>query len=187
MIDLLRDGIERALAAEGTAAALARHAGGDAAELTGLAGAIEPFLRHLPDAVAFAIRASKDEHVGRAVAFANGQVLHYLVDDEDLLPERELGVLGLLDDAFLAHHHAAQLLTWAPGLHAVAGSYEVPAPSTFAVVRDLLPDGVADALERTSRNVLHVAISLVGGRVAEGAPAIPAVPRLRVDLARRAL
>jgi hypothetical protein len=187
MIDFVRDGIERALASESIAAALAREGGGDRDAMAGLAAELEPFLRQLVDAMAFAIRASKDDGVGRAVAFANGQILHYLLDDDDLLPESELGVLGLLDDAFLVHHYAVQLLAWSPDLAAHAGTYRVPGASAFAIARALLPDGVADALERTSRNVLHVAISLIGGRAAAPQPVARTQSlRLRIDEARRA-
>ena len=186
MIDFLRDGIDRALATESLAAALARHGGDASDQNAGLATELEPFLRQLVDATAFAIRASKDDSLGRAVAFANGQILHYLVDDDDLLPEREFGVLGLLDDAFLVHHYAAQLLAWSPDLVGHAGGYRVPNASTFALARALLPDGVGDALERTSRNVLHVAISLIGARgAAQSLIRDVASVRLRIDEACR--
>lgn len=185
MIEFIRTGIERALAGEKLASALARHAGASNAEGTkALARAIEPFVRSLVDAVAFLTRASKDEHAGRAISFANGQILHYLLDDQDLLPEVELGVIGLLDDALLVHHYAAQLVTWYPWLRELVAPYQVQAVDTFVLVRDLLPDGVADALERTSRSVLTTAATLIGtrSRPAE-TPATGASTVLRVDRA----
>jgi hypothetical protein len=179
MIDFIRTGVERALAGDNLATALARHVGaGDPNAARALARAIEPFVRSLVDAVAFAIRASKDEQAGRAITFANGQILHYLLDDEDLVPEAELGVVGLLDDALLVHHYAAQLVTWYPWLGELVAPYAVPSVDSFALVRDLLPDGVTDALERTSRSVLTTAATLIGTHSPPGAARAAATPTI---------
>jgi hypothetical protein len=108
------------------------------------------------------VRASRDERAGKAVVFANGPIRHYLVDEQDLPPDSELGPLGLLDDAFLLHRHAANLLSTYPWLADVLVPYRVPLPDAFEFVRKVLPESVGDALERTSRTVLLMATALIG-------------------------
>src|SRR5262249_9123061 len=70
-----------------------------AEDINELAALLVPFLRSIPQALSVAIRMSKNREYGRAVAFATGQVLTYLLDDNDLLPEEDFGIVGLLDDA----------------------------------------------------------------------------------------
>jgi uncharacterized membrane protein YkvA (DUF1232 family) len=85
-----------------------------------LAEVLVPFIRSVPDALAWAIEMSKDRRCGRAVAFGTGSVLHYVFDEEDLLPEATFGAVGLIDDAFLVHafvrhatkHSHSPLLMW---------------------------------------------------------------------------
>lgn len=163
MIQFMEAGLTAALRERGVAGELARHFHeADSARLETLAATVAPFLVHIVDALRFVLRAAHDSRAGRAIAFANGQVLGYLLDDRDLLSEREHGVLGLLDDAYLVHHHAAELMAQYPWLEAHAMGYEVPAAAVFNVVARLLPEGIAPALERASRVVVGVATALIG-------------------------
>ena len=164
MLDFIRKGMSDAVASD-LGASLAHRAGdADPRRVEALASALRPFLRVVPEALAFVIRAGKDPRVGRAIELASGQVVLYLLDEEDALPEAELGLLGMLDDALLVHSYAAQLLTFYPWLSEVAGGYELPPPATFELVRCLLPAGAAEAIERTSRTILTVSVALVGTR-----------------------
>jgi len=124
-----------------------------------LAGILRPFITSIPDALEWAVRASKDPRCGRAVAFGVGAVLHYLVDDDDLLPEDRFGALGLLDDALLVHRFTCALQEmWS--LDVAAGALEPPDSRTVAVVETLLPDGIADALRRTADSLVRTAAAL---------------------------
>src|SRR5438045_8477308 len=121
MLNSIRTEIARTLEGDQLIDALSRHLpGAERHRLRPLAAVIEPFLLGMPDALAFLIRAGRDEKVGRAVQLASGQVAQYVLDDRDLLPEAEYGVLGLLDDALLVHHQASQVLAWYPWTDAVA-------------------------------------------------------------------
>jgi hypothetical protein len=104
-----------------------------------------------------------------------GQVLVYLVDEEDLFRDAELGALGLLDDAYLIHACLAALPAAFPELNAPAG-YAPPNGSALAAVRSLLPAGVPEALDRTCENLVRVAAALYSGD-GQGSPA-PEPPRL---------
>ena len=57
----------------------------------------------LPVAIDALTAMTKEPQVGRSVSFAAGQVLLYLIDEDDLFAERELGAIGLLDDTYLVH------------------------------------------------------------------------------------
>ena len=124
-----------------------------------LAEVLAPFIRTMPDAIAWAIQLSKDKRCGRAVAFGTGSVLLYLCDEEDLLPESTFGAVGLIDDAFLVHvfvSHVREAFPFvAPGV-----GYEPPEPSTIDLAAALLPPGVAAALLRTCNSLMHVAAAL---------------------------
>jgi len=124
-----------------------------------LALVLEPFVASVPDAITWAVRASKDPRWGRAVAFGTGSVVHYLLDEDDLFPESEFGVVGLVDDAFLVHAYVDALRGAFPA--AAAGTpYEPPAPQVLDVVSSLLPEGVADALRRTAGSLVQLAAAL---------------------------
>ncbi|MGH9841195.1 MAG: hypothetical protein ACREEM_20775 [Blastocatellia bacterium] len=152
-----------------------------------LAALLEPFLRSIPQALSVAIQMTKSRGSSRAVAFATGQALDYLFDEDDLLPERDFGILGLLDDAYLAHIYAGMLSRMYPQVDTSGTGYQPPDERTLNVVRSLLPAGIASALERTVDNLLLVAHSLFGsGGGAEGHPSQPA-PVLQVSEAIRAM
>src|SRR5436190_23145664 len=68
-----------------------------------LAEVLEQYLNGVPSALDALMAMAKDPACGRSVAFATGQVLVYLVDEDDLFRDAELGALGLLDDAYLIH------------------------------------------------------------------------------------
>jgi len=192
MIDFIDAGLAAALRERDVAAELARHfPDRDKVLVRAVADAIAPFLIGLVEALRFLMRAAHDSRAGRAVAFANGQILGYLLDDRDLLSEQKLGVLGLLDDAYLVHHHVAELIAQYPWLDTYGMDYAVPAPAAFETVSRLLPEGVAAALERTSRSVVGIAAGLIGtqpGTVVASELAgpidpqrVPPPPRLRLD------
>ena len=121
-----------------------------------VAEVLVPFIRSMPDALAWAIEVSKDRRCGRAVAFGTGSVLHYVFDEEDLLPEATFGALGLIDDAFLVHAFVRHIHEAFP-FAAPDVAYEPPALSAIQLVGALLPDGVAAALLRTCKGVIQVA------------------------------
>lgn len=166
MIDFILTGINAALSAGDLAEDIGRHIPeGSSGRVRELAGRMRWFITGMVDAISFASRAAHDPRAGRAIAFANGQVFGYLFDENDLLPENEFGLLGLVDDAYLAHRHAAELLALFPWLAEQTGTYQVPASEQVELVRALLPAGAADALDRTSRTVVSVALALIGTAV----------------------
>lgn len=124
-----------------------------------MASTLEAFLATMPDAVEWALGASKDPRWGRAVSFGTGSVLQYLFDEDDLFPESRFGVLGLIDDAFLVH-------AFVGALHATLGlpldgdAYRAPDREVIAVVATLLPQGVADALRRTADGLVTIATAI---------------------------
>jgi hypothetical protein len=129
---------------------------------------------------------TKERPYGRSVAFVAGQVLVYLVDEDDLFGEAEFGALGLVDDAYLIHGCVEALRFAFPDLHVPEG-YERPNGRSLAAVRSLLPAGVADALDRTCENLVRVAAALYsGGGQGSSAPEPPR-PTLRVGDALAAL
>lgn len=145
-----------------------------------LAELVERYLRGVPSAIDALTFMAKEPRFGRGVAFAAGQVLLYLVDEDDLFRDEELGALGLLDDAYLIHACLAGLTTTFPGLGVPAG-YEPPDGRTLAVVRTLLPAGVPEALDRTCENLVRVAATLfAAGGGDDGSAPPPSRPALRV-------
>jgi hypothetical protein len=147
--------------------------------LTALAGALEPFLRGIPSALAVATLLAKDPACGRAVAFATGEILHYCLDEEDLLPERDFGILGLLDDAYLVHVFATSLHYTYPHVDIAFAGYQPPNDHVFRVVRTLLPAGVAEALDRTCDNLLRIASALFAGGAGSAVATPEFAPTLR--------
>jgi uncharacterized membrane protein YkvA (DUF1232 family) len=149
------------------------------ADLTDLAELLEHYLNGVPSALDALTAMTKEQQVGRSVAFAAGQVLVYLVDEDDLFPDEELGALGLLDDAYLIHGCVAALRLTFPGLSVPSG-YVAPDERSLAAVRTLLPPGIPEALDRTCENLVRVAAALYsGGRQRSSTPPSPR-PTLRV-------
>lgn len=151
--------------------------GGDVSELAEL---LERYMAGVPGAIDALTAMAKDQRFGRGVAFAAGQVLLYLVDEDDLFRDQELGPLGLLDDAYLIYACVAALGTAFPGLDAPA-SYTPPDERALTAVRTLLPAGVPEALDRTCENLVRVAgtlFSFGGGH--DGSAPQPPRPPLRV-------
>jgi hypothetical protein len=155
-------------------------------EVRELAELLESYLRGIPSALDTLTAMAKERPYGRSVAFAAGQVLVYLVDDDDLFREAEFGALGLLDDAYLIYACLEALRFAFPDL-TVPAAYAPPDGRAPAAVRSLLPAGVADALDRTCENLVQVAAGLYSGG-GEGSSA-PERPRssLRVGDALAAL
>jgi hypothetical protein len=156
--------LSNALAEEASAtkleAWLAREApdvpSGDVRELAEL---LESYLKGVPTALDALTAMAKERPYGRSVAFAAGQVLVYLVDEDDLFREAEFGALGLLDDAYLIYGCLEALRFAFPDLN-VTAAYAPPDGRSLAAVRSLLPAGVADALDRTCENLVQVAAAL---------------------------
>jgi hypothetical protein len=159
---------------------LAREApDGSRAGIHELAELLQDYLNGVPSALDALIAMTKERSLGRSVAFAAGQVLLYLVDEEDLFSERELGALGLLDDAYLIHACLTALRSTFPDLSMPPG-YAPPDGRALAVVRTLLPAGVPEALDRSCENLVRVAATLYsGGGQGEPGPESPR-PTLRV-------
>jgi uncharacterized membrane protein YkvA (DUF1232 family) len=137
-------------------------------ELQELAPVLTDYLNTLPAAVAALSALAKDRQLGRGAAFAAGSVLLYVVDEDDLLPESEFGALGLLDDAYLTHRCVAALTAAFPQLGSSDG-YVAPVAHATATVRALLPDGVADALDRTGENLARAGALFFAGSGADAA------------------
>jgi hypothetical protein len=176
--------LSKALAEEVSATRLEAVLAGEApdvprADITELAELLERYLSGVPSALDALTTMAKEQPFGRSVAFAAGQVLVYLVDEDDLFRDEELGALGLLDDAYLIHACIAALRSAFPELSVPAG-YTPPDERSLAAVRALLPAGVAEALDRTSQSLVRVAAALYsGGGQDSSAPPSPR-PTLRV-------
>jgi hypothetical protein len=100
------------------------------------------------------------------------QVILYLVDENDLFPEDEVGALGLVDDVYLVYACLAAMRSVFPALSLPSG-YSAPDARLVTTVRSLLPPGVADALDRTRENLVRVAATLYspGTQTTPGPPA----------------
>jgi hypothetical protein len=145
-----------------------------------LAEVLERYLNGVPSALDALTTMAKEPRVGRSVAFAAGQVLVYLVDEDDLFRDAELGAVGLLDDAYLIHSCIGALRSAFPDLTVPAG-YAPPDERSLAAVRALLPAGVAEALDRTAESLVQVAGALYsGGGQGSSAEGLPQ-PALRVE------
>jgi len=181
MMKLLQLTLEKQIASENLVLALAERAPEVGPDHIGeLALLLEPFLRSMPQALSVAIQMTKDRGCGRAVAFATGQVLDYVFDEDDLLPEQNFGTLGLLDDAYMVHTYVGMLSRMYPQVDTSSVGYHPPDQRTLHVVRSLLPLGIANALDRTCDNLVHVASALFGsGGGEEGSyPRVPPVLRV---------
>jgi hypothetical protein len=180
MIGLLRLGFDEGIAANEIADALRRYAGDVASEdVDQLAGVLEGYLRSVPEALATALGMSKDPHCGRAVAFATGTILTYVFDEEDLLPEAFYGTVGMLDDAYLVHGFVDSLRRMYP-FAVPPTAYEAPDARTSEVVAAVLPEGVAESLQRTCESTIQVAQALFPSGQGAGTADVPFEPKLRV-------
>lgn len=170
--------LSKALAEEASATKLQATLASEAPEIAGpdtreLAELLERYLNGVPSAIEALTAMSKEQPFGRSVAFVAGQALVYLVDDDDLFRDADLGALGLLDDAYLIHACVAALRSALPQLNVPEG-YAPPDDRSLAAVRALLPAGVADALDRTCENLVQVAAALYsGGGQGSSAPRPP--------------
>jgi uncharacterized membrane protein YkvA (DUF1232 family) len=182
VIALLRAGTEARVTAPAVEEALHDHAPeATDTEVEQLAAVVGPYLAAVPDALERVFATARDPRCTRAVTFAAGTVLAYLFDEEDLLPEARLGLLGLLDDAYLVHAFADELTRTYP--YAAPTGQAGPGPVAGQVVAGLLPEGVADALLRTCRSTLQVAQALFPAGPAGGVPDDLPQPGLRVGVA----
>ena len=173
--DLLARELSRQADTERLGAALDA-AATDGGDVRPLAELVHGYLESLPAAIDVLVAMSKEPGHGRGVAFATGQVLLYLFDEDDLLDDRELGALGLLDDAYLIYECVAALRA------SVGGAHAGPDERAHAAVRALLPAGVPEALDRTCEDLVRVAMTLYGGTVdGPAAPQDAQRPALRVD------
>jgi hypothetical protein len=162
MMKLVQLGVEEEISSQSLAPLLAKYAPEAAPYCVAeLAALLELFLRSVPPALSVAIQMTKNPICGRAVAFATGQVLNYVFDEDDLLPEQESGIIGLLDDAYLAHIYVGALSRMYSQVDTSEAGFQPPDERTLNVVRSLLPAGVASALERTVDNLLLVSNSLL--------------------------
>lgn len=186
MMKLLRLSLEEEISSQSLAPLLAKYAPDAPADgVTELAALLETFLRSIPQSLSVAIQMTKSRGCGRAVAFATGQALNYVFDEDDLLPEQDFGIIGFLDDAYLAHIYAGMLSRMYPQVNTSGMGYQPPDERTLNIVRSLLPAGVAEALERTVDNLLLVANSLFGGGAGPEEYPSEAAPILQVNEAIR--
>jgi hypothetical protein len=184
MIELLRIGFDGRVSTDAIAESLRRHAG-DAPpdDLEQLAAVLEPYLRSVPDALAAALAMSKNRQCGRAVAFATGTILAYIFDEEDLLPEATFGIVGMLDDAYLAHAFAGSLRRMYPFAAPSSAAYTAPDVRTSDVAASLLPEGVAESLLRTCESTIQVAQALFPAGPGAGSDGLAVEPAIRVTAA----
>ena len=173
--DLLARELSEQAAPERLGAALGA-AAADGGDVRPLAELVHDYLSSLPAAIDALVAMSKEPGHGRGAAFATGQVLLYLVDEDDLLDDRELGALGLLDDAYLIHRCLAALRA------SVGVAHAGPDERAHGAVRALLPAGVPEALDRTCEDLVRVAMTLYAGSGdGAAAPQDAQRPALRVD------
>jgi hypothetical protein len=151
-------------------------------DLTELAELLERYLTGVPSALDALTALTKEQPFGRSVAFVAGQVLVYLLDEDDLFRDEELGALGLLDDAYLIYGCIAALRLAFPDLSVPSG-YAAPDERSLAAVRALLPPGVAEALDRTSQSLVRVGAALYSGGGQDSSAPRPSRPTLRVGVA----
>ena len=182
MLEIVRSGLEQDVSVEKMVDILSRsEADLDRSRVRELATLLEGFIRSVPDALSVPIAMMKDPRCGRAVSFATGQILMYLFDEDDLLPDHAFGCAGLLDDAYLAHAYATLLATTYPGVSVERSRYQPASKQTLDVVRDVLPAGVAQALSQTCQSILSIAMALFGDQAVDGAvPGERSLPTLRV-------
>lgn len=185
---MLADALAGRATAEAIESALLSEADGlEPKAIVELAATLERYLSSLGVGLAALSAMVKDPQFGRGVGFAAGSALLYVVDEDDFLPESEVGPLGLLDDTYLVHGCIAALRAAFPELPAPE-EYEPPDETSVAAVRSLLPAGVADALDRTCENLARAAAFFTVGGGAGGTGGDPVVrPPLRVGAALEAL
>ena len=185
---MLADALAGRATAEAIESALLSEADGLEAKAIGeLAAILERYLNSLGVGLAALSAMAKDPQFGRGVGFAAGSALLYIVDEDDFLPESEVGPLGLLDDTYLVHGCIAALRAAFPELPAPEG-YKPPEETSVAAVRSLLQAGVADALDRTCENLARAASLFAVGAGAGGAGGNLVVrPPLRVRAAVEAI
>ena len=145
------------------------------------ADSLESFLGSMINALDMAMKFAKDPQCGRAVAFASAQVLQYCFDEEDLFPEDDYGILGLLDDAYFVHRFAEMLHQMYPYVKVTGMSYTFPEEKTLQLVRTLLPAGVCDASDRTCYNLILVASALFTSGIRDNSVSPGSLIALRVD------
>jgi hypothetical protein len=160
MLSLLQKTFEREISKDQIIVELSKHLKNDITQTTQveeLANLLEKFIGSMVSALEVANQFTKDPHFGRAVSFGTGQIIQYCFDDEDLFPEREFGILGLLDDAYLVHRFIEILYQMYPHVKLKETKYVLVDTDTLQVVRALMPIGVCDALDRTCNSLVTIA------------------------------
>jgi hypothetical protein len=147
MMKIVQSGLEKEISSQALARLLAKHAPEAPPDrVTELAALLEPFLRSMPQALSVAIQMTKSREYGRAVAFATGQALNYVFDEDDLLPEQDFGIIGLLDDAYLAHIYAGTLRRMYPQVDTSGANYHQSAIAYTGRCAGSVPRAVASAI-----------------------------------------
>ena len=161
MVDALRHGINGMVSRPAVLEGLRVHAAeADDETLSALADRLVPFINSVPDALSLLIRLGKEAGYGRAIAFGTSQVLLYVMDDQDLVPESAHDPIGVLDDAYLVHKYLSRVCESYPAARGRLTYRLVTEAATVEFVGRVLPDGVAAALDRTCENLLTVGSAL---------------------------
>jgi hypothetical protein len=161
MIEALRSGIHGLVSQSTIVGALRVHgAEPNDASLNTLADRLLPFIHSVPEALNLLIRLGKEAGYGRGVAFGTSQVLLYVMDEQDLMPESAHDPIGVLDDAYLVHRYLTRVCESYPAARARLNYRLVTEAADLDFVGRLLPDGVAAALDRTCENLLTVGAAL---------------------------
>ena len=161
MIDALRTGLIDRVTQSRVLEALRVH-GAEAGELTliPVADRLARFINFVPEALSTLTRLGKEGGYGRAIAFGTSQVLLYVMDEQDLLPDSAHDPIGILDDAYLVHKYLTGVYHSYPAARARVNESLLAEVSTIEFVAHLLPDGVAAALDRTCESLLTVGSAL---------------------------
>lgn len=159
MLSLLSKTFDRDISKDQMIAALSKYFKNESTsseQIDELASLLEKFIGSMVSGFEVANQFTKDPHFGRAVSFAIGQIIQYCFDEEDLFPEREFGILGLLDDAYLVNRFIGMLYQLYPHVEISKTKYDPCDKYTLQVVRALMPIGVCDSLDRTCNNLFLV-------------------------------
>lgn len=134
-------------------------------ELNQLATILSDLLHTIPENIRLINAYQAHPRCRKPLAFAFGEILRYCFDEDDLLPERQFGVLGLIDDAYLLYAFTNLLPVYFP--FAVSKEMLGPDFNSREIVDKLLPVGMLDAMDNTVRSVLEISIALFSGGIME--------------------
>lgn len=133
-----------------------------------LAQSLNRLIQGVPAALDIVFYYGSKAESAKSVRFAAGQVFYYLLEESDLISSKTAGLVGIVDDAYLAHSFANRLMMrFGTGTDS-APPYRYPARDMQAA-RAIMPAGVAEALEATSASLIDVAATLFSNPLPQSA------------------